>query len=386
LKTPIFRTSIRAASRRWEKSEMKPMKYSTYAFYLDRIGTDLGSEEKWTSYCMRRGNANAILNKAPNAVVDQVMRHDPMTGCLANAYLNHRVGFNVQDAFLERDPSADGLTRAFTHMSIRCNPEVPKEILKAELDKLPPDPEIVDLSRRVRQMSISIRQEYRFIKLATKPVHDKYRQLQRDLRNAEKSFRDEMTKVYQEACRRRIHDEELERQLSGMVVDEEAEPVVQHCLEERNQLQAILCDFNMNLDIKCITNWKICAINLIVALASRREIRQPRSSQPCEDSPTEGLLDATPLLKLKEIPLILERTQCIYCIGDETLPYKDRMRTFSRVFHMMDHVEKVHLKYEPTGGKFVCHHPDCKPLGNFLRDLDEFKNHVQKVHGVKLRK
>ncbi|KAF2181317.1 hypothetical protein K469DRAFT_729448 [Zopfia rhizophila CBS 207.26] len=364
LKTPIFRTSIRAASGRWEKSGTKPMKYSTYAFYLDRIGTDLGSEEKWTSYCMRRGNVNAILDKAPDAVVDQVMRHDPMTGCLANAYLNHRVGFNVQDAFLERDPSADGLTRAFTHMSIRCNPEVPKEIPKTELDGLPPDPEIVDLSRRVRQMSIGIRQEYRFIKFAPKPVHDRYRQLQRDLRNAEKSFRDEMTKVYQEACRRRIHDEELERQLSGMVVDEEAEPAVQHYLEERNQLQAILCDFNMNLDIKCITDRKIRAINLIVVLASRREIRQPRSSQPCED----------------------KRTQCIYCVGDETLLYKDRMHTFSRVSHMMDHVENVHLKHEPVGGKFVCHHPDCKPLGNFLRDLDEFKNHVQKVHGVKLRK
>ncbi|KAF2187409.1 hypothetical protein K469DRAFT_725417 [Zopfia rhizophila CBS 207.26] len=151
-----------------------------------------------------------------------------------------------------------------------------------------------------------------------------------------------------------------------MVVDEEAEPT----------LQAILCDFNMNLDIKCITDRKIRAINLIVVLASRREIH----------SPMEGLLDVTPFLKLEEIPLILERTQCIYCVGDEMLPYKDRMRTFSRVSHIMDYVEKVHLKHRPAGGKFVCHHPDCKPLGNFLRDLNEFKNHVQKVHGVKLRK
>jgi hypothetical protein len=118
-------------------------------------------------------------------------------------------------------------------------------------------------------MFINIRQEYGFIKAAPKLVHDEYRQLQRDLKNAEKNFRDEMTKAYQEACRRRIHNEELERQLNGMVVDEEAEPAVQHHLEERNQLQAILCDFNMDLDMQRITDRKIRAINLMVSLACR---------------------------------------------------------------------------------------------------------------------
>ncbi|KZZ99241.1 FluG domain-containing protein [Beauveria brongniartii RCEF 3172] len=101
LKTPVFRRSVRSAAGGWEKSSTDPMKYSAYAFYLDRIGSDLGSEDKWTSYCMRRGmkysayafyldrigsdlgsedkwtsycmrrgNANALLKVAPNPVVD----------------------------------------------------------------------------------------------------------------------------------------------------------------------------------------------------------------------------------------------------------------------------------------------------------------------------
>ncbi|KID94454.1 FluG domain-containing protein, partial [Metarhizium majus ARSEF 297] len=165
LKTPVFRRSIRTAGG-WVKSKTEPMKYSTYAFYLDRIGTELGSEEKWTSYCFRRGHANALLGIAPDSIVDQVMRHDPLTGCLQNAYQNSRVGFNTQDAFLERDPSADGLTRAFTHMSIKCNPEVPKQIPKAELAKLPPDPEVVRLAKQVEAMARRMRQDYGFIKAA----------------------------------------------------------------------------------------------------------------------------------------------------------------------------------------------------------------------------
>ena len=146
------------------------MKYSTYAFYLDRIGSDLGSEEKWTSYCLRRGNCNAILGNALDAIVDQVIRHNPLTGCMQNAYLNTRVSFNTQDAFLERDPSANGLTKAFTHMSIRCNPEVPKEIPRAKLDKLPPDPDVVDLTRCMKQTSMQIKYEHRFINAALEQV------------------------------------------------------------------------------------------------------------------------------------------------------------------------------------------------------------------------
>ena len=371
------------------KSETDPMRYSTYAFYLDRIGSDLGSEEKWTSYCMRRGNANAILGVAPDAVVDQVMRHDPMTGCLANAYLNRRVGFNTQDAYLERDPSADGLTRAFTHMSIRCNPEVPKEIPKAELDKLPPDPDVTELERQVRQMAIGLRREYGFIKYAPTREEKVYKQLCLDLRNTKKAFRDDMTKAFQEAYRRRIHNEELERQLSRMVVDEDkAEPVIRHQLMERTLVQEVLCDFSMDRSSEDLTARKVRAVDGLVLLASRREVRQPRVPSPSPSPESRGT--ETPVKyeqpeQPAEIPLVLGRKQCIFCVGDEQLSHADRLREFSRVSHMMTHVENVHLKHKQQKGQFLCRHPLCKHLGNFLTSLDHFKNHVQQVHGVKLR-
>lgn len=126
------------------------MKYSAYAFYLNRIGLDLGSKDKWTSYYIRHGNANALLKVAPNPIVDQIMQYDLMTRCLANAYLNRRVGFNTQDVYLERDLSADGLTKAFSYISIRCNPKVPREIPKVELARLPPNLEVVELTREVK--------------------------------------------------------------------------------------------------------------------------------------------------------------------------------------------------------------------------------------------
>ena len=386
LKTPVFRRSVRTAAGGWTKSMTDPMKYSAYAFYLDRIGSDLGSEEKWTSYCMRRGNANALLKVAPTAVVDQVMRHEPMTGCLANAYLNLHVGFNTQDAFLERDPSADGLTRAFVHMSIRCNPEVPQELPKAELDKPPPDPEVVILTRQVKQTAIRLRQQYGFIKSAPEEPLEDYRQLQRDLRNAKKAFKSDMTKAFQEAYRRRMHNEELERQLKGLSCDEIPQPLIKHELEERTQLQSILCDFSTDMSLGEITARKIRAIDGMVRLASRREVRQPSPSPPCLDSDRGCSPEELPQPKREDIPLLLGKTQCIYCVGDERLTHAARMRKFKRVSHMRDHVENVHLRHEKETANFVCRHPDCQHLGDFLTSLDHFKNHVQIVHGVKLRK
>jgi hypothetical protein len=60
----------------------------------------------------------AVLGVALDAVRDQVMRHNPFTRIFNEAHINSSVRFNVEDAFLESDISNDGLTQAFTHMSI----------------------------------------------------------------------------------------------------------------------------------------------------------------------------------------------------------------------------------------------------------------------------
>lgn len=361
------------------------MKYSTYAFYLNRIGWDLGSEDKWTTYCLRRGNANALLGIAPDAVVDQVMRHDPMTGCLANAYLNQRVGFNTQDAYLERDPTADGLTKAFTHMSIRCNPEVPKEIPAAELNKLPPDPNAAELGKEIKLESMRLRQLYGFIKLAPKKERESYKELQDERRSVEKIFKTHMTKVYQEVFRRRLHNEELEKQLRGDHSEDADEPTVEHHLEERTKLQTILCDFRIELSTQEIVDRKVKAIDTMVLLASRREVRPPRSQTPIAGGSRASTPDEESLPEpISDIPLVLGKTQCIYCVSNEQLPFEDRMRSFKRVSHMMDHVENLHLRFE-TGPKYLCRHKKCRHLGDFLTSLNHFKNHVQTVHGITLR-
>ncbi|KAF2189273.1 hypothetical protein K469DRAFT_563008, partial [Zopfia rhizophila CBS 207.26] len=66
----------------------------------------------------------------------------------------------------------------------------------------------------------------------------------------------------------------------------------------------------------------------------------------------------------------------IYYIRDKILLYKDYIRTFSRVFYIINYIKKVYLKYKPISRKFIYYYFNYKSLDNFLRDLNKFKNHV----------
>ena len=124
------------------------------------------------------------------------MRHDPFSGVFNGAYINSSVRFNVQDAFLESDISDDGLTRAFTHMSIRCNPGAPREVPREVMEPLlAADPDITDLERRFKGLHTKLKSEYKFIKRAPKGIREKHNNLRTQLRNAKKNLKDEIKKL-----------------------------------------------------------------------------------------------------------------------------------------------------------------------------------------------
>jgi hypothetical protein len=119
--------------------------------------------------------ATLSLGAASDSIRDQVLRHGPNTCVFSAAYRDEFVGFNTRDAYLEEDISDDGLTRAFTHMSIRCNPGAPKEVPAKVMKPLfAADPDIVDLERRVKELHTEIKWEYRFIKRPPKKVAKEY--------------------------------------------------------------------------------------------------------------------------------------------------------------------------------------------------------------------
>jgi hypothetical protein len=356
-------------------------------------------------YIVNFSRLTAVLGKASDAIRDQVMRHNPFTGVFNEAYNNQAVRFNVQDAYLESDITDDGLTRAFTHMSIRCNPGAPKEVPREVMDQLlAADPEIAVLERQFKESHTRIKWEYKFIKRAPTEIREAHKKLGQQLKNATKSLEDELEAEHRKDYFFYIHNEMMKRQLNRplneTVVEEEAEPVIEHQLEERTRLQRVLCDLSKDLSPQAIVARKVLAINLQIALASRQELqtRQRRSAPPCKDPLKDPLKKDSPVpapafapaLDLfpppSKFPLVCEKTQCIFCIGNERLSYEQRTRKFGRPTHMMDHVENLHLRY---ASEYPCPHPVCKAEGlvrnNVMHNVMHFKNHVATVHKISLR-
>jgi hypothetical protein len=313
------------------------------------------------------------------------MRHDPRTGVFSGSYLNEKVRFDVQSAFLDR-PSMDGLTKAFTHMSLTCDPRAPKHVPQEVMDALPPDSAIVELERDRWEVYEAIRKEYRFIKRARgTDIGNIYQKLVAKVASANKKRDEDIKKQYRRDYHDRIHDEEMERHLKGIATDEYVDPVVQHQLPERTQVQEVMCDFSEDLTTEDTVRRRIRAIDRMVALCSRREVPPPKQRLPTshQDSVKEESLgpespDPEPF------PLLCAKTQCPICIGDNRLTYSCRTFRYKRPSHMMDHVERAHRRVlvEKT---ISCRHPVCKSSRLVLKNLMHFKNHVQTVHGISLR-
>ena len=155
-----------------------------------------------------------------------------------------------------------------------------------------------------------------------------YQDLGRQLANARKSFK-EISREFKRDYIYRFHNEQMKRQLEKThIANVYVEPVVQHQLVERTQLQRILCDFSIDLDMKDIISRKIRAINLFVALASKQETRRPRPSQAREATIKEESPRPDPSPMPVEIPLVCKKTQCIFRTSNEDYSYEQRTRSF----------------------------------------------------------
>ncbi|KAK3934127.1 hypothetical protein QBC46DRAFT_454414 [Diplogelasinospora grovesii] len=62
---------------------------------------DYGCERPIEPKAWRRGAANAANGNAPDAVRDQMMRHDPKWATFNSAYINEKVQFHLQNAVLD---------------------------------------------------------------------------------------------------------------------------------------------------------------------------------------------------------------------------------------------------------------------------------------------
>jgi hypothetical protein len=319
------------------------------------------------------------LNAATDAVQDQVMRHNANSALHNGHYANEKVRFDVQSAGLGR-PSVDGVLRMLTHMSLMCDPCAPVHVPDEVLAALPPDPIITALEQEREQLKAGA---YR---IQGTSIEAEVRRLTSAIGSARTRRRNVVSQEYRDEYFRCRPTEDIERHNNGQQEDEYIEPVVELQIPQRKQLADLICPRITDITPHNAIKRQIQVAELMLALCKCREVPPryrlrvsiPPPSIFKEESPELGPLDPF-------FPLECREKQCIFCIGDESKSYEQRMGEFCRLATMMNHVENIHLKGRDPKAKIECCHLTCKSQGLVLEKLEYFKSHVELVHKVRIR-
>lgn len=331
------------------------------------------------------------IGNASDAVRDQMMRHDPKWATFNSAYINEKVEFHLQNAFLD-EPMEDGLINFFTHISIMRDPRASYDMVPDEVwSALPPDPEIAVLEAQRGELK-----KGRF-RIQGTDVEKEVRRLSNEIRNKRaqrnKALRQEYRKYY--FYNRPTWD--IEKQMMNSFEEEEEaereeaadyiQPPIELHIPERARLAEILCHHPENLSSGELQSLRVEATQLMTALCSKKETvkrkyirRTAQADVPIKEESPE----------LDRFPLLMDRTQCPCCIGSKALSEEERAFRYCRPAVMNDHFDREHLKPMKVAEGFksiTCEHPKCQDNGDGLKlkSLDHFRNHVQLVHGVRLR-
>ncbi|KAK0701743.1 FluG domain-containing protein [Lasiosphaeria miniovina] len=293
-----------------------------------------------------------------------MMRHDPKWATFNSAYINENVRFHLQNAFLE-EPTEDSLLAMLTHIGLSRDPRASKDMVPNDIEALKAERAQLKGGRHRIKGSENEGKIRELTKLIATKEQQRKTAIRRDYR-----------KHY--FYNRPTWDMDADGQEREYV-----KPAVDLQITERAQLAEILCNQPDNLGPAELLELRIRADELMVILCDKRETARPgrirRRAQAQADVTVEESPGPDPS------PLLMDRKQCPRCIRDETLSHGERTFKYCRPAVMYDHFDRKHAQQLGDVKRMLCNHPKCKGEALEFKHLDHFKNHVESVHGVRLR-
>lgn len=294
------------------------------------------------------------------------------------AYINQRVQCDVQAAFLGK-PSSTALFKAATHMSRYVDPRAPTEPPPGDLDAFKTSPEMVKLRQLRDHLSKEVRRESRTLKNAAvegTEMYQMYKNAEDALRSAKAKLRKSARKEARGRFFETIDTEEINKQLHPAFPDTEDcvwEPErVEHTLKERTLAAELLGEKTTDQTTQAQLEHRMKVIKTLVTLCRRREA--PRRTM---NDDSWGLVDDT--VDPPPFPTVCERTQCLFCFGNQEQPRDVRLYHFATIYKARDHVEG-HLRGFPLYEPVACPHPTCRRTGILFSDREHFKSHAKIEH------
>ncbi|KAF7118711.1 hypothetical protein CNMCM5793_008331 [Aspergillus hiratsukae] len=385
LDVPIFREPERT-DEGYRTSSKTPMKAATSGRYLKRTGEQTGQKRNLTQKCLRRGGINAINNRAPASVRDQVADHESNA---VKYYLNEIVDFDTAAAF-HRRVSNEIVQRELRSATLLADNTVPLGLTDEQKRKINQNPEVRRLRSLCRRLTEEIRaQGYRRLRDAAETeLGEKKRQADAQLtrkltelrqkaksKNRKRHFRYKDTELFNQRDEDRPQPQER---------DPQAHSPHYYQIPERAELVQLLFYSPAPTTEEELYERRLRYIRLLVRWQYRQEA--PRRGKQAEATIAQPRpTPASPSLAV--IPERYDPLQCPFCLANPGLPPDTRVKKKSKRNKLWDHVENLHraeLAAFGTGTK-RCGLCGMRSIYYLPSSVPEFKNHTERVHGIRLR-
>ncbi|KAL2859811.1 uncharacterized protein BJX67DRAFT_386620 [Aspergillus lucknowensis] len=407
LDLPIFREPERT-DEGYRTSILVALKARTWARYIKRIGKKTGQEENLTQKEVRRGAINAINNRAPASVRDQVADHESDA---VKYYLNETVDFDTAAAFHKR-ASNEVVQREMRTATLVADNTAPIRLTEEQSRKISNHPTVRRLRTRCQQLTLKIHQLGYTVKEAqdddglsldeeedtkAKELCEEALEIGRQKKEADAELNRTLTRLRESALEknrkrhfRNTDTEIFNRQYEAQPGDEESEQqsIQPNCyvIPEREEVVRLLCYSPAPRTDEEAHLRRLEFIRLMVRWQRRKEsprrgkLGSAASSQPEWETTTWATAPSS--IAEKYDPL-----QCPFCLSDRRLAPIDRQKKKSKRNKLWDHVENMHkleLAAFESGAK-QCGICDLSDVKFVPPSVTHFKNHTQEVHGIRLR-
>lgn len=303
-------------------------------------------------------------------------------------YINPNVKCDVQAAYLDQ-PSDTALMKMLGNMSLTRDPLAPTGLSLEDARAIQQHPKILKLRQKRDDLTTRLKQIRRDTGpyVDVKEEEERLFQLKKDaeaaLRRKKKRLRDRAERKARERYFMENDTRELEDEGDSFLEDKEQviSTVTSYVLEERARVADMLCRPPGDLNEPGNLTQRIELIRAMTKLCSRREARRRGMARVLVEPPIKKEDTSLPL----SLPLECEPRQCLFCVGDESLPLTQRTFCWSRPAKMMDHIEDHHLKGVAPDAEIHCPHPTCRENRVMLEGVCHFKNHALSVHKITLR-
>jgi Protein of unknown function (DUF3435) len=331
----------------------------------------------------------ALTQRKPGSVSDSqrnlIMLHSD-TRTFLKHYLSRRIETDVRSIYRGLEPQTE-IMRAATRMSRWIDTRRPRELTMEQKACVERDPEVQELIRRrdfLKRLLVGPMEQYKGT-----PEYHKLQKSKQDVINAKKR----RAYTIRKEARQDFDDEQavidIERQLSGGAVDEDAKEMLatEECmLPEQIRLLDKLMTWPTSLSLEAEWRRRSEAINAVTAYCrveeggSRRgrkpkrldqRVGRPASEHVNEEARSTSLLKAT----LEHLRQSTRPVACFLCYGNQNLPIDRRTKRYNRPQDLTRHFRDDHLERLEDGERIRCGFCDVK-----LEHKIHLRNHARIAH------